>query len=68
MKNKTQKKYNAWKADSRCEPIEGTDRILTGESKRAVIRHLAFEEGIEHQHNDMVVKCKDGTMWCVSKI
>ena len=30
----TQHKYNAWKAKSNGEPIEGTDRILTGVSKR----------------------------------
>ena len=64
----TQNKYNAWKAKSNGDTIEGTDRILTGVSKRAIIKHLAFEEGVEHQHNDMIVRCKDGTMWCVSKI
>lgn len=65
---KTQHKYNVWKAKSNGEPIEGTDRILTGVSKRAIIKHLAFEEGVEHQHNDMIVRCKDGTTWCVSQI
>lgn len=62
------KKYNAWKVNSDSNPIEGSDRTLRAKSKRAVIKHLAFEEGVEHQHNDMVVRCKDGTMWCVSKI
>lgn len=66
--SKQQYTYNAWKANSNCEPIEGTDRTLTCESKRAVIKHLAFEEGVEHKHNDMLVRCKDGTIWCVSKI
>ena len=65
---KTEKRYNAWKAKSNGDPIEGTDRILTGVSKRAIIKHLAFEEGVEHQHNDMIVRCKDGTVWCVSQI
>ena len=65
---KTQHRYNAWKAKSNGDPIEGTDRILNGVSKRAIIKHLAFEEGVEHQHNDMIVRCKDGTMWCVSQI
>ena len=64
----TQHKYNAWKAKSNCEPIEGTDRIFTGVSKRSIIKHLAFEEGVEHHHNDMIVRCKDGTVWCVSQI
>jgi len=61
-------KYNAWKAKSNGDPIAGTDRTLIGFSKRAVIKHLAFEEGVEHQHNDVMVKCKDGTFWYVSKI
>ena len=61
-------KYNAWKVDKNGDPIEGTDRLLNGISKRAIIKHLAFEEGVEHLHNDMIVRCKDGTMWCVSLI
>ena len=65
---KTQHKYNTWKAKSNGDPIDGSDRILTGVSKRAIIKHLAFEEGVKHQHNDMIVRCKDGTMWCVSQI
>lgn len=64
----TKYKYSAWKANLNGEPIEGTDRILSGVSKRAIIKHLAFEEGVEHQHNDMIVRCKDGTTWCVSQI
>jgi hypothetical protein len=65
---KTQHKYNAWKAKPNSEPIDGTDRILIGVSKRAIIKYLAYEEGVEYQHNDMIVRCKDGTIWCVSKI
>lgn len=61
-------RYNAWKAKPNCEPIEGTDRILTGVSKRAILKHLAYEEKVEYQHNDMIVRCKDGNMWCVTKI
>lgn len=64
-KNKT---YNAWKAKTNGEPIEGTDRLLTGSSKRAIIAHLAHEEGVNHQHNDVLVRCLDGTVWCVSEI
>jgi hypothetical protein len=66
--NIQRQKYNAWKAKSNGEPIEGTDRILTGVSKRAIIKHLAFEEGVEHRRDDMIVRCKDGKMWCVSQI
>ena len=46
------KKYNAWKSKSNGDPIEGTDRIFNGVSKRSVIKHL----------------CKDGTIWHVSII
>jgi hypothetical protein len=62
------KKYNAWKANSKCEPIEGTDRILLGENKRNVLRHLAYEEGVEYKHGDLIVKLPNGEMWCVSII
>jgi hypothetical protein len=62
------KKYNAWLADKNCEPIPGTDKILTGRSKRAVIKHLAYEEGVEHKHNDMIVRLPNGNCWCVSEI
>lgn len=65
---KEEKKYNAWKADSDYSPIEGTDRILFSKSKRAVLKHLAYEEGVELPHGHMIVRCKDGTMWCVSQI
>lgn len=40
------KKYNVWKADSNGNPIEGTDRVISGISKRAMIKHLAHEEGV----------------------
>lgn len=65
---KPQYRYNAWKAKPNGDPIENTDRILNGVSKRAIIKHLAYEEGVNHNHNDMIVRCKDGTIWCVSKI
>ena len=61
-------RYNAWKSKPNGYPIEGTDRIFTGVSKRAIIKHLAYEEGVEHKHNDVIVRCKDGTMWSVIKI
>jgi len=62
------KRYVAWKSTPDCAPIEGTDRFLSGISKRAILEHLAFEEGVEYQHNDMIVMCKDDTFWSVSQI
>lgn len=61
-------KYHAWKANSKGEPIENTDRTLLGSSKRAVLQHLAYEEGVEYHSYHRVVRCKDGSFWCVSKI
>jgi hypothetical protein len=65
---KKQNKYNAWKAKSNGDPIEGTDRVLIGTSKRAIIKHLAHEESVEHNHNDLSVKLPNGDRWHVSKI
>ena len=64
----TKQKYNAWKALPNGEPVEGTDKILVGVSKRAIMKHLAYEEGVEYKHNDLSVLCKDGTTWHASKI
>jgi len=61
-------RYNAWKTNDNFEPIEGTDRILTGPSKRWIVKHLASEEGVEYKNDIMMVKCKDDTLWFVSKI
>lgn len=61
-------KYNAWKANENGDPIKGTDRIITGKSKRWVINHLAYEEGVEIDPGALIVRCKDGTFWNASKI
>ena len=62
---KTQKKYQVWKADSKCEPIEGTDRVLFGSSKKSVVKHLAYEEGVQYSEGDILVRCKNGDVWFV---
>lgn len=62
------KRFNAWMANSKCEPIEGTGRILLGVSKRAVLQHIADENNVKHQRSSMVVKLSDGNFWCVSQI
>jgi hypothetical protein len=64
----TQKKFIAWKAKPNGDPILGTDRLMLGVSQRAVIKHLAYEEGVSHKIGDLVVRCKDGTMWFVPKV
>lgn len=63
---KSIKKYNAWKCDSNANPIEGTDRIISGRSKRAILKHLAYEEGVEYIHNSMILRLPNGEFWAVS--
>jgi hypothetical protein len=62
------KKYNAWKAKSNGDYIEGTDRLLSGKSKRSILSHLSYEEGVEYKHDIMIVRCKDGTIWCFQEV
>lgn len=61
----TTKKFNAWKADFKSAPIPNTDKVYIGKSKRAVLEHIAYLEGVKLNHNDMVVNLADGTKWCV---
>lgn len=62
------KKYHAWKADLQGNPIPNTERILTGTTKRNILKHLAYEEKVKHNHNDVLVRCKDGTTWHVGHL
>ncbi len=62
---KTQRKYFVWKTNSNGEPIDGTDRVLTGSSKKSVVKHLAYEEGVQYTEGDILVKCKNGDVWFV---
>jgi hypothetical protein len=61
-------KYNAWKADAKCDPIEGTDRVLEGPSKRWVAAHIAAEEKVTITPGAQIVRLLDGTFWCISKL
>jgi len=58
--------YFAWKTDNRGNPIEGIEKTYRGVSKRAVLKHIAFEEGVEFKPTDLFVICKDGTRWHVT--
>lgn len=62
----TLNRYNVFKTNKNCEPIEGSDRIITGLSRRAIAKHLAYEEGVEMPANSYIVRCKDGSIWHVS--
>ena len=65
--SKKKKKYHAWKTDKDFNPMVGFDRIYTGLSERAILNHIAYEEGLEYQHNRRLVRLDDGTMWFVTK-
>lgn len=62
---KGERRYTAWKTDSNLEPIEGTDRILKGSSRKSIVKHIAYEEGVTYKEGDILVRCKDGNIWFV---
>ena len=58
------KLFHVWKADSNCEPIDGTDRMIRANSMREVMRMIAFEEKIiNHIHNSLIVRLPHGDFW-----
>lgn len=61
-----QKKYSVWLADSKCNPINGTDRIMIGPSKKYVLKYLAYEENITYQGWESLISLPNGNRWCVS--
>lgn len=65
---KINNKYSVWLADSSCNPIEGTDRILLGPSQRWIMKHLAYESGVEYRPNSLIVRLPNGNFWNASKI
>ena len=65
---KSQRKYQVWKTDSKCEPINGTDRVMSGSNRKSVVKHLAYEEGVTYKEGDILVKCKNGDIWFVRNI
>lgn len=58
--------YNAWKVDSKMNPIVDTDRTLSGFSQKAVLRFLAYEEKVPY-NGEKIVRLSDGTAWAVAK-
>lgn len=65
---KTQKRYMAWKTNSKGEPIEGTERVFKGSTIKNPIRYLAHEEGVSYKEGDIMVKCDNGDRWAVRYI
>jgi hypothetical protein len=62
---KTQRTYFVWKTKSNGDLIEGTDRVLSGSSKKSVVKHLAHEEDTQYKEGDTLVRCKNGDIWFV---
>ena len=60
-------KYNVWKTDSKCNPIEGTDKIMRAPSKRWLMNHIAYENGVEILHGSLIVRLPNGDMWTATK-
>jgi len=61
-------KFEAWKSDSKCNPIENTERNFTGPNREFVLKFLAFEEGVELKPGSIHVECQDGSRWNVHRI
>ena len=67
--NKSQiNKYNIWKTDSKGEPIENSDRILTGPSLRWIMRQIAYENDVTITPGGLVVRLENGDMFVGQKI
>ena len=60
-----QKKYSVWLADARCNPIDGTDRVMIGPSIKYVLKYLAYEENVIFQGWESSIKLANGNRWCV---
>ncbi len=60
--------YNTWEAEPNGDPIEGTDKIYSGISKRAVIKHIAYERGVKIDEGDQSVKLENGNRIFAIKI
>jgi len=61
------KKFNVWKTTPNGDPIEGTDKIYTGPSKRWIIKHIAYENNVKIRTGALIVKLPNGEMFCASE-
>ena len=68
MKKQEQYKYYAWLSDKDSNPIEGSDRIISGPSKRWILEMIAYENKVEHLHNSPIVRLPNGDVWCVRRL
>jgi hypothetical protein len=69
MKTQELKRYNVWETDGNCNPIERSDKIFSGRSKRAVLKHLAYVNCDKtYQHHSMCVNLPGGHKLFVQKI
>lgn len=63
-----QHKYNVWRTDSHCAPIEGTDKYYWGKSARWVMQHVAYELGIKLEVGGLVIRMPDGDMYFCQRV
>jgi hypothetical protein len=56
-------RYLCWRCLPNGDPIEGTDRIINAKSQRAVIKHVAYTEGIDIRHGALIARCDNGEFW-----
>lgn len=63
-------KYYVWRSNIDCSPIEGTGKIYVGPNKRWVMKHVAYENGIEIKPGDGlgIVRLPNGEMYSATKI
>lgn len=63
-------KYNVWRSNADCSPIAGTDKIYVGPNKRWVMRHVAYENGVEIKPGDWlgIVRLPNGEMFSAIKL
>lgn len=62
------KTYNVWRSKPNCEPIEGTDKVYSGKSKRSVMKHVAWENKVEINEGDIIVRLPNGEFFSCSLI
>jgi len=64
--NNELKRYNVWKSNSNSDPIDGTDRTLTGPSKRWIMRQITYENNIKY-NNELIVRLPNGCFYNCSQ-
>lgn len=62
MKN-SENKYNVYKCDSKCNFIEGTEKIYIGPSERWVMAQVAYENKVKINPGATLVRLPSGEFY-----